>query len=192
MNPDLRGRLLNLLCTLAYREGDFTLSSGLKSDYYINGKQVTLDAEGAWLTGTLFLAQLPPETQAVGGLTLGADPLATAVSLLSYLSGTPLPAFIVRKQTKGYGAQQQIESPPLAAGSAVVILEDTVTTGGSALQAIQAVENVGWRVIQVLAIADRNQGAKELFAAKGYAYHPLFGIDEIRSQYRALGLHHQP
>ncbi len=183
---DLRLRLLTLLCQKAYREGDFTLSSGQKSSYYIDGKQVTLDAEGAWLVGKSLFALLPAGTQAVGGLTLGADPIATAVSVISYLEGQALPAFIVRKQAKGYGANQQVEGPKLPAGSRVAILEDVVTTGNSALKAVQAVEELGWQVGAIITLVDRDQGGGALYAAKNYPFQALFTIQELQTHYRVL------
>ncbi|WP_218082825.1 orotate phosphoribosyltransferase [Anthocerotibacter panamensis] len=180
---DLRLRLLTLICERAYRQGDFTLSSGLKSSYYIDGKQVTLDAEGAWLTGKLLFELLPEGTQAVGGLTLGADPIATAVSVISYGEGRPIPAFIVRKQAKDHGANQQVEGPKLPPRSRVVIVEDVVTTGGSALQAVTAVEALGWQVAAILTVVDRQQGGAERYASQGYPFQALFTIPELQAHY---------
>ncbi|WP_396033032.1 orotate phosphoribosyltransferase [Candidatus Cyanaurora vandensis] len=182
----MRARLLTLLCQHAYREGDFTLASGQKSSYYINGKLVTLAAEGAYLTGKLLFDLLPTQVQAVGGLTLGADPLATAVSVVSFLAGKPRSAFIVRKQAKGYGANQSVEGPPLPPGTPVAILEDVVTTGASALQAVEAVEKLGWQVAVILTLVDRNQGGAELYASRGYSFQALFTIAEVQACYRDL------
>jgi len=181
-----REQLLRLLCQKAYREGDFTLSSGQKSDYYIDGKQVTLDAQGAWLTGLLLLDLIPTNVQAVGGLTLGADPIATAISIASYVAEHPIPAFIVRKQSKGYGANQQVEGPKLPAGSLVAIVEDVVTTGASALKAARVVEELGWQVALIVTLVDRQQGGAELYAEMGYAYRALFTIDELKGYYRSF------
>lgn len=185
-HPDPRLQLLTLICQRAYREGDFTLSSGQKSSYYINGKQVTLDAEGGYLTGKLMFEALPPATQAVGGLTLGADPIATAVSLVSYLAGHPLPAFIVRKQSKGYGANLQVEGPPLPAGTVVTILEDVVSTGASALKAVEAAQGMGWEIATILTIVDRQQGGAELYAQYGLNYRALFTVAEVQTHYRLI------
>jgi len=132
---ELREILLDMLCQYAYREGDFTLSSGQKSSYYINGKEVTLRAEGALVIGRLMFSMLAEDTIAVAGLTLGADPLVTAVSVISALEHRPISALIIRKQAKGHGTQAYIEGPQLEAKASVVVLEDVVTTGKSAMQA---------------------------------------------------------
>src|SRR5580692_3712416 len=136
----MRARLLELLRTRAFAEREVVLSSGAKSSFYIDCKQVSLDAEGAALIGELFHATIEtvaPQAVAVGGLTLGADPLATATSVIGFLHNKPRAAFIVRKEPKGHGTGQWIESPGLPAGSPVVIVEDVVTTGGSTLRAIE-------------------------------------------------------
>jgi orotate phosphoribosyltransferase len=127
----LREYLLDLFCQVAYREGDFLLSSGQRSSYYINGKQVTLHPQGSLAVGRILLSMLPPETQAVAGLTLGADPIVTAVSVVGATQGQSIAALIVRKEAKGHGTQAYLEGPTLPAGSLVVVLEDVVTTGQS-------------------------------------------------------------
>src|SRR4029077_20054632 len=135
-----RARLLELLRTRSFQEREVTLSSGLKSNFYIDCKQVSLDAEGAALIGALFhetINTVAPDAVAVGGLTLGADPLATATSLISFQSGRPRAAFLVRKEPKGHGTGQWIESAKLPDHAPVVILEDVVTTGASTLKAIE-------------------------------------------------------
>src|SRR5262245_7523151 len=127
-----RARLLALLKERAFQEREVTLSSGLKSNFYIDARKVSLDAEGACLIGELFhmiIDEVAPTAVAVGGLTLGADPLATATSMTSFHAGRPRGAFLIRKEPKGHGTGQWIESAGLAAGSPVVILEDTLTTG---------------------------------------------------------------
>jgi orotate phosphoribosyltransferase len=173
-------RLLHLIRERAYRTGDFTLSSGQASKYYIDVKQVSLDPEGAWLIGTLLFNLLPKDTVAIGGLTMGADPLATAVSMVSYLKEKPMNAFLVRKEPKGYGKNAQVESPPIPEGSGVIILEDVVTTGGSALKAVDAVRNMGWKVLGILAVVDREQGGEELYHAANIPFRALFSISEIQ------------
>ncbi len=176
---DDRARLLELIRTLALSRGHFILASGKESSYYLDGRMVTLSAEGAALVGRLMLAQLAGRgVQAVGGLTMGADPIATAVSLTSFLNGDPIPAFIVRKEAKGHGTQKQVEGP-LPQNARVAIVEDTVTTGGSPLQAIAAVEALGCTVVTVLALIDRGEGARERIEAAGYAYEPLFTIGDL-------------
>src|SRR5678815_2970515 len=142
-------RLLELLRTRAFAEREVTLSSGKKSNFYIDCKQVSLDAEGACLIGELFHAvidEVAPDAVAVGGLTLGADPLATATSLISFQRGRPRAAFIVRKEPKGHGTNQWLETTKLAPGARVVVLEDVVTTGASTLKAIERVRLAGLEV----------------------------------------------
>ena len=163
-----RARLFELLKTRAFAEREVTLSSGLKSNFYIDCKQVSLDAEGAALIGELFHAvieRVAPEAVAVGGLTLGADPLATATSVLGFQAGRPRAAFIVRKEPKGHGTGQWIESAGLAAGAKVVILEDVVTTGASTLRAIERAKLAGLEVLHAVALVDRLEGGREAIEA---------------------------
>jgi orotate phosphoribosyltransferase len=161
---DRRARLLELLRTRAFAEREVVLSSGAKSNFYIDCKQVSLDAEGATLIGETFheaVERLAPHAVAVGGMTLGADPLATATSVASYRAGKARAAFIVRKEPKGHGTGQWIESPPLPAGAPVVVLEDVVTTGASTLKAIERVRQAGLIVVHVLGLVDRLEGGRE-------------------------------
>jgi orotate phosphoribosyltransferase len=127
---------------------DVTLSSGVKSNYYIDCKQVTLDAKGAFLVGEV-LSSLLEDADAIGGLTIGADPIATAVSLRSFENGGPIPAFIVRKGQKAHGMMKRIEGP-VAPGSRVIVVDDVITKGGSVIEAIEAVESEGHSVIKVI------------------------------------------
>ncbi|NJK35848.1 MAG: orotate phosphoribosyltransferase [Oscillatoriales cyanobacterium SM2_2_1] len=180
---ELRSRVLAALCRLAYRRGAFVLSSGQSSDYYINGKQVTLDPFGAWWIGQWMFASLSPETVAVGGLTLGADPLVTAVSVVSAIAERPVLGLIVRKQPKGHGTQAWIEGQSLPAGSVVTVLEDVVTTGASALLAAEQLRAAGYRVSRVIALVDRDQGGAEQLAAAGLELHPLLAIAEVHDYY---------
>jgi len=186
--PTERDELLTLLRTEAYQEGDFTLSSGQKSHYYINCKPVTLSARGALLVGRLLLAELPPKTQAVAGLTLGADPIVTAVSVVSAYERQPgqqLPALIIRKESKAHGTQAYIEGPVLPPGTQITVLEDVVTTGGSALKAVKRLQDAGYVVNGVLGIVDRECGGRELFAAAGLSFQALFTIADFQG--KALG-----
>lgn len=176
----LRRVLLDLIVKYAYVEGDFTLSSGVKSSYYINCKQVTLRAEGALALGRLLFQLLPKDTAAVAGLTLGADPMVSAVSLVSAIENQSIPALIVRKKPKGHGTQSYIEGPSLAAEAKVVVLEDVVTTGGSALTAVERLQDAGYQVTQILALVDREQGGSELYQSKGIKFQALFSIREIQ------------
>lgn len=178
---DPRQTLLELLVDRAYREGDFTLSSGQKSRYYINCKLVTLDAIGALATGRTIFAQLPEGTAAVAGLTLGADPIVSAVSLVSALEAQPIPALIVRKEAKGHGTQAYIEGPTLAEGSNVVVLEDVVTTGQSALKAVERLRGAGYMVDRIVSLVDRQQGGAELYAQEGLAFDAIFTIGDLQA-----------
>lgn len=180
----LRQFLLNLLSRQAYSEGDFVLASGQRSAYYINGKLVTLTAEGALATGRVLLSFLAPQTQAVAGLTLGADPLVTAVSVVSAYEGKPVSALIVRKQPKGHGTKAYLEGPPLEAGARVVVLEDVVTTGQSALLAVERLQAAGYRVEKIIALVDRQQGGAELYRAQGLQFQSVFSIQDIQQHYR--------
>jgi orotate phosphoribosyltransferase len=174
---DKRDRLLELLRARAFAEREVTLSSGLKSNFYLDCKQVSLDAEGACLIGELFHAlidQVAPDAIAVGGLTLGADPLATATSIASFRAGRPRSAFIVRKEPKGHGTGQWIESVPLATGAKVVVLEDVVTTGASALKAIERARGVGLAVVHAIGLVDRLEGGREAIVAADVPLATLF------------------
>ena len=176
----LRQILLDLIVQYAYVKGDFVLSSGAKSSYYINCKQVTLRAEGALALGRLLFQLLPKDTAAVAGLTLGADPMVSAVSVISAYQDRPLPALIIRKQAKGHGTKAYIEGPSLAAGAKIVVLEDVVTTGGSALTAVERLVDAGYEVTQILALVDREQGGEELYNSKGIKFKALFSIKEVQ------------
>lgn len=174
----LKEELLNLIKTKAVQRGERTLASGKKSDFYIDGKQVTLDAHGLLVTARTILAMLAGQhIDAIGGPTLGADPIAAAVSLLSVQTGNPIQAFIVRKEAKQHGMQKMIEGPVIKPGMRVVMVEDVITTGGSVLKAIQEVENLGAKIVKVICLVDRNEGAAELLAK--YNYSPIFELKEI-------------
>jgi orotate phosphoribosyltransferase len=177
-----------LLCQLAYKEGDFTLSSGQKSTYYINGKQVTLHPEGAVATSRLFLSMLPADTDAVAGLTLGADPIVAGVSVVSVYEGKSIPALIIRKEAKGHGTQAYIEGATLKPGAKVVVLEDVVTTGQSAMKAVERLRAAGYVVDRVLTLVDREQGGAEFYAAQGLHFETVFTIRDLQARYRELGL----
>lgn len=178
--------LLDLLCQLAYREGDFILASGQRSSYYIDSKQVTLHPPGAIALGQLLLQLLPPDTQAVAGLTLGADPLVTAVSVVGVYENRAIAALIVRKEPKGHGTRAYLEGPELSPGSTVVVLEDVVTTGQSALKAVGHLRQAGYTVHQVVALVDRQEGAAELYQQQGLAFQALYTIDVIQTRWRQL------
>lgn len=179
-----RERLLSILREKSYERKKVTLSSGRESDFYIDCKQTTLSAEGAVLTGRVLLDMLErggmPE--AVGGITLGADPIVTAVSLTSALRGSPVPAFIIRKEPKKHGTAQWIEGTGnLAPGMKVAIIEDVVTTGASTLRAIERAEGAGLVVSRVLCLVDRNEGGSEFLEEKGYRLESLFRKEDVEN-----------
>ncbi len=182
----LHQHLLDLFCQLAYQEGDFVLSSGQHSSYYINGKQVTLHPQGALAIGRIVLSQLPTDTQAVAGLTLGADPIVSAVSVVSAYENRPIPALIVRKESKGHGTMAYIEGPSLPTDASVVVLEDVVTTGQSALKAVERLKQAGYRVNQVMALVDRQQGGAELYESAGLKFQSVFSIQDIQERWAQL------
>ena len=178
-----KARLLELIRERAYKDGiDIVLASGKRSDFYINGKKVSLHPEGLYLIGMLLLDKLAsyPEITAVGGLTMGADPLASAVACLSHLTGRPLKAFLVRKEAKGHGTGSRIEGD-LEPGEKVCVLEDTVTTGGSALKAVEAVTEVGAEPVVIMAIADREDPDAASFRA-AHNVECLVSLSEIRGR----------
>lgn len=176
-----RARLMELLQRDALRTGTFTLASGRSSHYYVDGRKVTLSAEGAALIGRGVLAQLAdlPAVAAVGGLTMGADPIVGATLAAAGAQGRgELRGFLVRKEAKGHGTGKLVEGP-LEPGSAVVIVDDVATTGGSSLQAVAAVEAMGCTVARVVVVLDRLEGAAEAFAARGLDFRSLVTIRDL-------------
>ncbi|MCC6671233.1 MAG: orotate phosphoribosyltransferase [Planctomycetes bacterium] len=178
-----RARLLELVRTRAYREGvDVVLASGKRSDFYINGKRVSLHPEGLYLLARLMLVELErfPDVTAVGGLTLGADPIASAICALSHTTGRPLKAFLVRKEAKGHGTGSRIEGE-IDPGEKVAIVEDTMTTGGSARKAIDAVREAGAEPVVVLTVCDREDPDAEPFKRE-FRVQSLLSLREIRGR----------
>jgi len=178
LRPD-RDRLKQLLREHSLMFGDFTLVSGRKSKFYFDSKKTTLLPEGAYLVAAEVLRMLESnniEADAIGGMTLGADPVVCPVAALSHAAARPLRAFIVRKEAKGHGTGNQIEGN-LEPGCRVVIVDDVVTTGGSTLRAIEAAENAGLRVVAVLCIVDREEGGKEKLSS--WPFFPMFNRVEI-------------
>jgi orotate phosphoribosyltransferase len=177
---DERLRLLEIIRERSYEERAVTLASGRKSTFYIDGKQTTLDPEGAFLVGKVFYEMIRGKAEAIGGPTLGADPIVTAVALTSYQEGDPIIAFIIRKEAKGHGKGLWIEgAKALRKGAQVAIVEDVVTTGGSLLKAIRIAEEHGLKVVQALALVDREEGGGEELAAHGYTLEAVFTRREI-------------
>lgn len=154
----------------ALKYGDFTLTSGKKSSYYFDGRLLSLDPEGAHLISQAVLPVLRDAgATAVGGPTLGADPIVASIALAGHLAGERIPAFIVRKEAKSHGTGQAIEGA-LAPGSKVAIIDDTCTTGGSLFHAIEAAEDAGCTVVTVVAVLDRREGGGDAIRAKGYEF----------------------
>ena len=187
--PDLttvKQQLLDLICTDAYKEGNFALSSGQQSTYYINGKLVTLHPQGGQMVGRVMLNYLDDSIVGVGGLTLGADPIVTAVSVVAAYEGRSITPLIVRKEAKGHGTQAYIEGPSLPEKSNVVILEDVVTTGQSAMKAIIRLRAAGYTVNQVISLVDRQQGGAEYYAQEHIDFKAVYTISDIQARWQEL------
>ncbi len=170
---------MNSSAEQALKFGDFTLSSGQKSTYYLDGRLITLHAEGLRLIAQGVLERLEGiEFAAVGGMSLGADPIVGGVLTVAAERGRPLVGFLVRKQAKEHGTRRAVEGP-VGPGSSVVIVEDVITTGGSALEAIDRIEELGCRVVAVVGVCDRLQGGAAAFAARGVPFHTLLTIRDL-------------
>jgi orotate phosphoribosyltransferase len=176
-----RDGLIELLRRDSLKLGTFTLASGRTSHYYVDGRKVTLSAAGAAVIGAAILERLAehPEVQAVGGLTMGADPIVGATLALAGLNGrSDLRGFLVRKEAKTHGTGSRVEGP-LEPGATVAIVDDVATTGGSSLQAVDAVEAMGCRVAVVIVVLDRLEGAAAAFAARGLPFEALLTIRDL-------------
>jgi orotate phosphoribosyltransferase len=182
LTPDLapdRAELNRLIRELAVVPGRVTLSSGREADYYVDLRRVTLDAVAAPLVGRVMLGLLDGWAfAAVGGLTMGADPVAAAILHAAAARGRRVDAFVVRKQSKAHGLQRRIEGPQVA-GRRVVALEDTSTTGGSPLTAVAALRQAGAQVVGVAVIVDRASGAREAIEARGLPYRAAYDLGEL-------------
>lgn len=174
-----RDRLRDLLRARAIKTGDFTLASGRKSSYYADCRLATLWPESAFLVGKLMHERLAGRgLAAVGGPALAAVPVVSAIAIASHLAGSPLPAFVVRKEAKQHGTTQLIEGP-FPTGERVAVVDDTLTTGGSLFHAIEAVEAAGTTVGLVMTILDRQEGGAEKIRLRGYEYESLFTISDL-------------
>jgi orotate phosphoribosyltransferase len=177
---DARSQLIDYIARDAVFHGDFTLTSGRKASYYIDLRKVSLDHRVAPLIGQVMVDLIAdiPEVAAVGGLTMGADPIAAAVLHQGAARGKSYDAFVVRKEPKDHGRGKQVEGPDLA-GKRVVVLEDTSTTGGSPLKAIEALLAVGAEIAAVAVVVDRDTGAKQVIEAAGYPYFAAIGLADL-------------
>ena len=173
----MKDELLYFLKKDAYKKGEFTLSSGKTSEHYVNCKPVTLTGRGLTLASLLMLEHI--ETRVVGGLTLGADPLVSGVSVVSALDKTVINGLIVRKEPKGHGTCAWIEGPEFPKGTRVTVLEDVVTTGGSAIKAADKLREAGYVVERVVAIIDRQEGGSEAMKEAGLELKSLFTLEEM-------------
>ncbi len=174
-----RQKLIGLFLERALKFGDFTLASGKKSTYYLDGKQISLHSTGLRLVSQGLLELLiDVPFSAIGGMTIGADPIVGGVLVAAAESGRSLDGFLVRKESKGHGTQRYVEGPVLP-GSKVVVIDDVVTTGGSALQAVERIVEFGCEVVCVVGIIDRKEGGAANFAKKGLPFRSLLSIEDF-------------
>ena len=171
--------LLKLLVEKSYKKGNFTLASGKKSSHYLNCKPVSLNGIGLKLISNLFLELMDPSSKAVAGLTLGADPLVSGVIVTAASKGLLLDALIIRKEIKEYGTMAGLEGPALKKGTLVTVLEDVVTTAGSAIKAIKKLRENNFLVKEVLTIVDRREGGYEALKEQNIQLKSLFAIKDF-------------
>jgi orotate phosphoribosyltransferase len=178
--PTNREKLLSLIQNRAFMRGEVKLSSGQKSDFYVDGKMIEMHPLGAYLIGEALFEQVEGMgVNAVGGLAIGAVPLVTSLAVSCHLHGRDdIEGFFVREEAKSHGTMKTIEGK-LPEGARVVIVDDVVTSGNSVLKAVEAVEGKGATVVAIVAIVDRDAGAKEFFAAKGYRYESIFTKQDV-------------
>jgi orotate phosphoribosyltransferase len=177
---DARERLRDGMNRYAVKHGEFTLASGAKSNFYFNGKEVTLRGEYLRLVAELMWPLMAPlKLDAVGGMSLGGDPIVSAVTMVAAEQGVDCPALIIRKEAKGHGTQRQIEGP-YTKGMRVAVVEDVTTTGGSAKRAADAIIAAGGTVVGVFTIMNREAGADQLFAELGWPFYSLFGMADFK------------
>ncbi len=178
---ELKVRLLVLLKKDAFKRGQFVLSSGKSSDYYLDGRIVTLSSEGAYLIGSIILELIRGKgITAIGGPTIGADPIVGAVMALAHLRNLSLKAFIVRKSAKDHGSKRQVEGPALSPGEKVLLIDDVATTGKALLEAKQALDNLGVKIEAILVIIDRLEGAGSNLEKEGLKLDALFKITDFK------------
>jgi len=183
----MKKRLIKLILEKAFKYSEepvFKLVSGRMSNYYFNCKAVTLHPEGMYLIGNLIYDMIKDSgAKAIGGLTLGADPVAYAGSYTSYLKGKPIETFVVRKSAKAHGTMQWIEGN-VKEGDRVVIVDDVITTGKSTIEAIARAKEAGLEIVKVIALIDRQEGGRENIEASGYKVDSLILRDDVMALYR--------
>jgi orotate phosphoribosyltransferase len=169
------------LLTRSFRFGEFILSSGKRSSYYFDGKQVTLHSQGAYLVARAVLEKVKgKEVQAIGGPTIGADPIVGAVAVICALKQLDYEFFIVRKDAKQHGRKRQLEGPQLQSGMRVAVVDDVLTTGASMITAVEAVQAAGGEVVVAVVLVDRREGGAELLGNKGVSVDPVFTIEDFQ------------
>ena len=177
---ELKIRLFNLLNQEALKRGKFLLSSGKVSNYYLDGRVITLNPQGAYLVASIILDMLKGEVlDAIGGPTLGADPMVGALAILSYINKQPIKTFIVRKQAKEHGTLQQVEGPALKNGDRVILIDDVATSGKAILEAQQVLDKIGVIAQKAIVIVDRGEGAVENLAKVGIKLESIFKIADF-------------
>ena len=181
LNPaELKEKLFALLNKEALKRGKFVLSSGKESNYYLDGRIITLSPQGAYLVASIILDMIKGEVfDAAGGPTLGADPIVGALAAVSYINNQPIKTFIVRKQAKEHGTLQQVEGPELKNGNRVILIDDVATSGKAILEAKQALDKIGVIVDKAIVIVDRSQGAVDNLAKVGVKLESIFKIADF-------------
>ena len=175
-----KSELFRLLKTQAFSRGKFILSSGKESNFYLDARLVTLSAAGAYLTARIMLDMISKDQpDAIGGPTLGADPMVGAIACLSHQAGRPINTFIIRKQPKAHGKQQQIEGPLLKEGSSVVIIDDVATTGKAFVESIEVLQKMNIKIKKAICVIDRGEGASEALAKYKVPLESIFTISEF-------------
>ena len=180
----MKEELLKLLKENAYKKGEFKLSSGKTSEHYVNCKPVTLNGRGLTLASIMLLEHVEKDSVAVGGLTLGADPIVSGVAVVAGLDRRLLDGLIIRKEAKGHGTGAWIEGPELPEGSKITVLEDVITTGGSAIKAVKRLRDAGYKVERVVSIVDRQENEEATTAMKlaGLELYSIFTIEDLSEE----------
>lgn len=177
---ELKEKLLDLLNKEALKRGKFVLSSGKESSYYLDGRVITLTPEGAYLVASIILDMIKGEDlDAVGGPTLGADPIVGALAVLSHINNQPIKTFIVRKQAKEHGTQRQVEGPALKKGARVILVDDVVTSGKAIMEAKLALDKIGVIADKAIVIVDRSEGAVDNLAKVGLKLESIFKLADF-------------